>query len=1087
MANRVRLGYDGSDYSLQISKSGDDIVTDTINTRDLLFNSKDNYRSGVIVSDTDVTTMTTSGVSLPTTADANSNNYIPAYQVIEKGVKTPVLYFLDDRTTGGVGFDFEATMQSGVPTTGGGGLFEFSLGGSGSTVNLVKAAFIDIVESESIVNHGLSGYDYFSTNNYPFLENTRTRGSSDGTVNILMLRIPCQYGKMTNDATLFGNSVLTPSSSGGGGSGGGGSVSAPADPTVSLSSRTSTTDTVSVSSSSGSGNSGTITFAQTTTNVSPTTGFTTTTSYTQPRGSTRYYWASQGGYVSGSTSFVSPAYDNTPTQFTFNDVTGATLSTVYTSNQETIAGLDNNDSAAVSITGGTYSKNGGTYTSSAGTAVNGDTFTVRQTSSSSYGTAVNCTLTIGTISDTYTVTTGAAAPSNPTVSFSSRNNTNETVTVSSTSGSGNSGTITYAQTTTNSSSGASFTTTTTYTQPRGSTRYYWAQQGGLTSGSTSYTSPALDQSPTAFSFNDVTGASLSTTYTSNTITVAGLDYGDSATVSVSGGTYSKNSGGYTSSNGTAVNGDTFSVQQTSSGSFSTTTNCTLTIGTESDTYSVTTLAADTTPDAFDFTNQTGKELSTLYTSNVETITGLNTGASVSISGNSAQFSIAGGAWSTTGTITNNQSLQLRMYSSSSYSTSVSTTVNVGGVTDSWALTTRAQVLASTPNAPTVTQTNNPSGSVNVDVTSSGGSGTIQVSPDNSNWYSNGQDFTQARGSTVTYYARCVSTDNHVSSSASTAKFVPPTVTLGAFSTVNYNSSGGTNNYTITTQKSSGNFDTYSSYWGTVSYSVSNNSGGWLTSSITNTSSGAYSLTASSFSTVGGSRSATVSYTVSTQFGYQYTGTFTVSQDGPAADTTPDAFSFTSNFAATQGQTYTSTVTITGINIGTTLTFSGTTGADYRINSGSYTTSSQTVNNNDTVTVRITAASSAGVTRSGAVTIGGVSSTMYVATPADLVPDQFTFTDVTNAEIQVTYTSTITLSGMTPGFSTNATFSGSSLADFRVNSGSYSQSTKSVQNGDTITARVSGLTTYDTTYTAQITVGGVSDTFSVATESQNTTT
>jgi len=1086
MANRVRLGYDGSGYSLQISKSGDDIVTDTINTRDLLFNSKDNYRSGVIASDTDVTTMTTSGISLPTTADANSNNYIPAYQVVEKGVKTPVLYFLDDRTTGGVGFDFEATMQSGVPTTGGGGLFEFSLGGTGSTVNLVKAAFIDIVESESIVNHGLSGYDYFGTNNYPFLENTRTRGSGDGDVNILMLRIPCQYGKMINDATLFGTSVLTGSTSGGGGSGGSGSVSAPADPTVTLTSRTSTTDTVSVSSSSGSGNSGTITFAQTTTNVTPTSGFTTTTSYTQARGSTYYYWASQGGYVSGSTAFASPAYDNTPTQFTFNDVTGASLSTTYTSNTITVAGLDNNDSAVVSIAGGTYSKNGGAYTSVNGTAVNGDTFSVRQTSSSSYGTAVNCTLTIGTVSDTYTVTTGAAAPSNPTVSFSSRDNTNETVTVSSTSGSGNSGTITYAQTTTNSSSGASFTTTTTYTQPRGSTRYYWAQQGGLTSGSTSYTSPALDQSPTAFSFNNVTGASLSTTYTSNTITVAGLDYGDSATVSVSGGTYSKNGGAYTSSNGTAVNGDTFSVRQTSSGSFSTTTNCTLTIGTESDTYSVTTLAADTTPDNYSFTNQSSLELNTLTYSNTVTITGLNTGASVSISGNSAEFSINGGAYTTSGTIYNNQTLRLRMYSSSSYNTQLSTTVTVGGVSTTWYITTRTQVLASTPNAPTVTQTDNPSGSVNVDVTSSGGSGTIQVSADNSNWYSNGQDFTQARDSYVTYYARCVSTDNHISSSASTIKFVPPTVTLGAFSSVSFGSSGGTNNYAISGQKSTGNFNSYLLYWGSASYSITNNSGGWLTSSITQ-SYGDYSLTASSFSTVGATRSATVSYTVSTTYGYQYTGTFTVEQSGPSADIVPDQFTFVDVFGATQGTTYEDSETITGINTGSTLTFTGTTGADYKINSGSYTTASQTVYNNDVVTVRVVAASSAGTSRYGTVTIGGVSDTFTVVTSPDLVPDQFTFTDVTNAEIQVTYTSTITLSGMTPGYSTNATFSGSSLADFRVNSGTYSQATKSVQNGDTITARVSGLTTYDTTYTAQITVGGVSDTFSVATESQNTTT
>ena len=60
MANRVLVGKKGSDYVLQISKPGTD-VTGSVNTRDLLFNSLDNYRSGVIVSDTDVTTMTTSG------------------------------------------------------------------------------------------------------------------------------------------------------------------------------------------------------------------------------------------------------------------------------------------------------------------------------------------------------------------------------------------------------------------------------------------------------------------------------------------------------------------------------------------------------------------------------------------------------------------------------------------------------------------------------------------------------------------------------------------------------------------------------------------------------------------------------------------------------------------------------------------------------------------------------------------------------------------------------------------------------------------------------------------------------------------
>lgn len=108
-------------------------------------------------------------------------------------------------------------------------------------------------------------------------------------------------------------------------------------------------------------------------------------------------------------TFGGTAVDITPNAFTFTDVTGATRSTQYTSSSITVSGLDS--SASISITGGTYSKNGGSYTATAGTCVNGDVVTVRLTSSSSYSTAVSAALTIGTVSDTYSVTTAAAITS----------------------------------------------------------------------------------------------------------------------------------------------------------------------------------------------------------------------------------------------------------------------------------------------------------------------------------------------------------------------------------------------------------------------------------------------------------------------------------------------------------------------------------------------------------------------------------------------------------------------------------------------------------------------------------------------------
>jgi hypothetical protein len=123
-----------------------------------------------------------------------------------------------------------------------------------------------------------------------------------------------------------------------------------------------------------------------------------------------YVVASDGSYnASGyEVAFGDGGGDTTPDQFTFTDITGAARSTVYTSNQITVAGID--ATADVTITGGTYSKNGGAYTANAGTCVVGDTFTVRQTSSASYSTTTNAILTIGGVSDTYSVTTGAQTP-----------------------------------------------------------------------------------------------------------------------------------------------------------------------------------------------------------------------------------------------------------------------------------------------------------------------------------------------------------------------------------------------------------------------------------------------------------------------------------------------------------------------------------------------------------------------------------------------------------------------------------------------------------------------------------------------------
>lgn len=134
----------------------------------------------------------------------------------------------------------------------------------------------------------------------------------------------------------------------------------------------------------------------------------------------------------------------------------------------------------------------------------------------------------------------------------------------------------------------------------------------------------VDNIPNAFTFTDQTNVPVSTTRTSNTITVSGMDTGASATVTVTGGTYSKNSGGYTSASGTAQNNDTFSVRHTSSSSNSTAVNTTLDINGVSDTFTSTTEAAatDVTPSNTSWWNNISGGFS--GTTNTVTIAGINT-------------------------------------------------------------------------------------------------------------------------------------------------------------------------------------------------------------------------------------------------------------------------------------------------------------------------------------------------------------------------------------------------------------------------------------------------------------------------------
>ena len=87
----------------------------------------------------------------------------------------------------------------------------------------------------------------------------------------------------------------------------------------------------------------------------------------------------------------------------FTDQADVALNTVITSDTVVITGLLS--ATAISITGGEYSINGGVYVLTSGTINNSDSVTVQTSSSVTGLMSVDVKLTIGDISDTFTVTT----------------------------------------------------------------------------------------------------------------------------------------------------------------------------------------------------------------------------------------------------------------------------------------------------------------------------------------------------------------------------------------------------------------------------------------------------------------------------------------------------------------------------------------------------------------------------------------------------------------------------------------------------------------------------------------------------------
>lgn len=412
--------------------------------------------------------------------------------------------------------------------------------------------------------------------------------------------------------------------------------------------------------------------------------------------------------------------DTTPDALTFTAATNQERDITVTSNTLTIAGLGEGVAASLSVSGGQYSINSGAFASSATTISNGQTVTLRGQSSSDFGATTTVTLTIGSVSGNFSITTlardDAPAAFTPTpqtgvglseeITFPaftvSGINDQVAISISGTS-------VSYAINEGEFANSAGTVNEGDEVQVRvtASSEFSTAATATLTIGSVSgtftVTTLARDDTPNGFTPTSAqTGVVISQDFTFPAFTVSGIN--DAVAISISGSNvaYAVNDGDFSSTAATVNEGDEVQVRVRASASFNTTNSAQLTIGSVTGAFSVVSEVEDTTPAAFSFSPATTNAASTWVESQAVTISGINSAAAVSIT--NGEYRIGTDAYtSTAGTLTNGQPVQVRVQSSAQADQAATATLSIGGVQASFTATTedntapQASVVFPTPN------------------------------------------------------------------------------------------------------------------------------------------------------------------------------------------------------------------------------------------------------------------------------------------------------------------------------------------------------------------------------------------------------
>lgn len=586
---------------------------------------------------------------------------------------------------------------------------------------------------------------------------------------------------------------------------------------------------------------------------------------------------------------------------------------------------------------------------------------------------------------------------------------------------------------------------------------------------------SVDVTPDPFVFPAVHDAAPDTEVVSQEITVSGLT--KEAAASVAGGTLLRN--GHPFTGRTVGNGDRLALKVRSQSSPGAAAAATLTVGTYTTTFEVTTNQelGDTTPDPFTFQPIVNAEPGSQLLSSEITVKGITAPASLSLTHG---VSVINGIEKGTSAVSVNAGdrVAIRLTAPATRGVTLNVTVSIGGVTSTFPVSTLPPIddrpatftflpqagvtpgSAVTSNAITVSDINVP----------------VPISVVNGVLIVNDEEFTGTTVKAGDKVAVRLIAPNYLDADAEAR------VTIG----------GVTGVFGVTTAKPDLVPDAFSfdalqdAPLKTRVKSATVTVSGINAATTISVTGGVLYVNDELFEGVRVKAGDRVAVEIITPDTYETVKTAKVIIGGvegafavttQAKDSSPDPFQFKSQTGVALGSTVTSEeITVSGINAEASI---AVTGGTLLVNGKDFTGS--TVKAGDKVAVKAVAAKEPGVTTSAKVVIGGVEGVFNVtSTEIDKIPDAFAFTAQNDVQPGVLVMSEeITVTGInTP---TEIAVENGVLV---LNGNDSTAST--VESGDKVAVKVLTPETVSTKASAKVTIGGVSAEFSVTTAKTDTT-